>query len=261
MGLGLLPASKIEPPVVTLQNPTLRVPIYILDNGAHIDFAVPMYSTVYLQQGAFAINFEELFGIATPNNDGVMLPPDTRHPHLTLAAIAQSTSLAAQAQEAENLPPPPPLTNPLAAQPQKWCIIGWGQKEFYQTTPTWADINLAVTARAAIGADAALHAAAYTGRFTPRSDARMVFLTQNQYIALYTYIQHTLSKDTQGNPMPLQTPAVEQGHKFLYATGTFSAINTCNTWAARALNSAGVPAPLWTITPWFVMWHLPSYSL
>lgn len=41
-------------------------------------------------------------------------------------------------------------------------------------------------------------------------------------------------------------------------TGSYSIVNNCNVWSARALDAAGIAVPLWSGIPHPLMWMLPN---
>lgn len=130
-----------------------------------------------------------------------------------------------------------------------WLAIGWGDKNFYMNTPTWADLTFSTAIAAATGlGTAGIHASYYHGVPTDRPIIHLR-LTQNQYQRLCAYISNSLVADENGNRIMVK-PMLE-GINFDYdryydAYGRYSMIHTCNTWVNNGLKASGQRACLWT---------------
>jgi len=146
--------------------------------------------------------------------------------------------------------------------------VGWGAREFYLATPTWDEVRPGVALRALALAPAALHMDVMAGPPLADADTRVLRLARQGYRGLVTFVAASLLRDAAGRPMPIPAPANDgdgggQGpgygpdSLFYEATGRFSPVRTCNTWAADALAAAGARAPVWTPLPHFVLYHLP----
>ncbi len=124
-------------------------------------------------------------------------------------------------------------------------IVGWGARDFYTTAGTFADITASATLRAVTG-DASVLRVDVIGDFPPGFDPPRLRLSQDQYAALLAAIAATAT----GPAIPGAGHTGTDG--FLEAEGRFHILNTCNTWVSRMLRAAGVPAGIWTPTPYAV---------
>ena len=156
-------------------------------------------------------------------------------------------------------PLPPGQTEPRA---DLYVHIGWGQREFYLNTPTWADVRLPLLLRAAAGASAAMHV-----EYAPAPDLAglepdyaILRLTPDEYAALARFILSDLPRGPDGQALRIAAPGFGAYDAFYEAGGLFSLFNTCNTWTARALRAAGQAAPRWTNLAWFVLYHLQGQA-
>jgi uncharacterized protein (TIGR02117 family) len=128
--------------------------------------------------------------------------------------------------------------------------IGWGNLDFYRSTPSWADFDAGIALNALTGlGPAALHV-----QYRPGAGAdprcRSAEISVPQYRALANYIAATLVS---------QTPAGEgygMTDLFYPAQGHFSLMKTCNVWVGAGLKAAGLPAGLWTPFSFQVLSHL-----
>jgi len=137
--------------------------------------------------------------------------------------------------------------NPDSSLP--WLAIGWGDKNFYMNTPTWADLTVSTAVTAATGlGTAGIHASYYYDVPTDRPIIHLQF-TRNQYMRLCAYIDRSLIADDKGRRVMLQPllAGVNFNHDRYYdAHGRYSMIHTCNTWVNNGLKASGQRACLWT---------------
>lgn len=154
-----------------------------------------------------------------------------------------------------------------ALSPHAHLAVGWGAREFYLTTPAWDQVRPGVALRALALAPAVLHVEVMPGPPLPDADTRTLHLTRQGYRNLVAFVAASLSRDTAGRPVRIAAtqqgngagygPGYGPGSLFLEATGRFSPLRTCNTWAAEALATTGARTPVWTPLPQFVLHHLP----
>ena len=125
--------------------------------------------------------------------------------------------------------------------------FGWGQREFYLKTRTWADFSVLTGIRAVLWRpDTLMHV---TERTAPPRDAIRLRLSHDQYSRLVRYIRGSFAGKVQ------RVPGAGYGEydNFYEGAGTYSPFMTCNEWANRALSVAGVRAALWSPLPYGVM--------
>jgi uncharacterized protein (TIGR02117 family) len=119
--------------------------------------------------------------------------------------------------------------------------IGWGDLDFYRSTPRWADFEIGTALRALTGlGPAALHVQ-YRPAPGENEDCRRLAISAAQYRALSDYIGATLTS-------PGRPAAAGYGSTDLFyaAHGRFSLFKSCNVWLGQGLKAAGLPAAVWT---------------
>lgn len=128
-----------------------------------------------------------------------------------------------------------------------YFIVGWGARDFYTTTPQWADMTARATLRAITG-DASVLRIDTVWPGIAFDQVPQISLSQEQYAALLVEITATAAPDAIGLEV--------QGHRptsgFVEAQGRFHILRTCNTWLGRVLRAAGIPMGTWTPTPYSV---------
>jgi len=134
--------------------------------------------------------------------------------------------------------------------------IGYGNREFYLNTPTWADLSLKTAAAAMLGSGPTLLHIEHVDRPRPEEWQRPLRLTAEQYRRLAGYIQRRFQLDATGRPIPVLGRGYANYDMFYEANGGYSFVMTCNEWTGRALRAAGVRIGLWTPFEQSIMWRL-----
>ena len=144
----------------------------------------------------------------------------------------------------------PPAQYPVDVTQFDHIGIGWGDLDFYKSTPRWADFDIGIALRALTGlGPAALHVQYRPGP-GPNEDCRQATISLPQYRALVDYITATIAA-----PVPA-APGYGATDLFFPAQGRFSLIRTCNVWVGQGLKASGLPTGLWTPFSFQVLSHL-----
>lgn len=128
--------------------------------------------------------------------------------------------------------------------PLPWIAFGWGDAEFFATTPSWSDLRFSTALAALSGSgEGAMHVeylarpGAYVGR--------ELRLTAEQHARLVDYIRGSFQRDANGRPRRLAAPGYFASDAFYAAGPRYSLWFTSNEWVRRGLHTAGVRVPLW----------------
>lgn len=133
-----------------------------------------------------------------------------------------------------------------------WLWFGWGDRDFYLNTPTWAQVSPRTALRALIGSDATLIHVDHL--LEPWPDATPVRLTPAQYRRLTAGIRGSFDL-TRAQPIR----GYDVADVFYPARGHYDALRTCNWWTGRMLGEAGVRVGVWTPFSATVMqWFRPA---
>jgi uncharacterized protein (TIGR02117 family) len=135
----------------------------------------------------------------------------------------------------------------------EFIAIGWGDREFYLNTPTWADLTASRAFGALAGGNRALVHVSYLRRAQLARGAYALPLTQAQYAQLAGYVRAALP---QGRATPIAGAHYDDQDAFYEANGGYNLFETCNTWTGRGLREAGVTVGRWTPFDFTVTWHL-----
>jgi len=122
----------------------------------------------------------------------------------------------------------------------RWLAFGWGNRDFYINTPTWAQFKWRYAFAAATGQGDTLIHVDLLPSVAPSHDVRPVRVSVAQYHALAAYIDATFADHRE----------VIHGYGaddvFYAARGQYSIFRTCNVWTGGALKAAGVKTALWS---------------
>jgi uncharacterized protein (TIGR02117 family) len=135
--------------------------------------------------------------------------------------------------------------------------LGWGSRDFYLNTPTWADVDFAIAARSVLWDESVLHVE-YRPRPGPAENCRQWRADPASYARIAGFVRETL-RLSQG--LPTQAgPAYDTRDAFYVANGRYTILETCNQWTGRALRLAGAPVAPWTPYSFLVTWNMPMIS-
>ena len=137
--------------------------------------------------------------------------------------------------------------------------IGWGDAGFYQAQ----DITVALALRALFWSrGAVLHLVAFSGKPQHYFKGEPVYatcLSARELSALQRYLVSSFLRNDTEPVVPLR-PGLYGESAFYSAAGRYHLFNTCNTWTAKALRSAGLKiVPSFKLTAASVMDFLEKH--
>ena len=135
----------------------------------------------------------------------------------------------------------------------EFIAIGWGDREFYLNTPTWADLTAARAFGALRGGNRALLHVTWLRRADLRGSVWRLPLSVPQYAALAGHVHAALPG---ARAVPIAGAHYDGNDAFYEANGSYHLFETCNTWTGRGLRRAGVPMGRWTPFDFTVVRHL-----
>lgn len=136
--------------------------------------------------------------------------------------------------------------------------IGWGERNFFLETPTWADLTASTAIQALLWpSDTCMHVTMTRAEYW-RQQGRSVRISSEQYRELVTYILGYLRRDAQQRLIVVPEITYGDHDVFLEARGRYHALNTCNSWVGRAMDRAGICTPWLTPLPKTMFLWLPA---
>ncbi|TBW28496.1 TIGR02117 family protein [Gramella sp. KN1008] len=135
----------------------------------------------------------------------------------------------------------------------KYYSFGWGDREFYRTTPYWEDLSFKTGFKAIfLNTPSAIHIT----RFEKINSEKFIELNieTEQYIKLCEYILKHFQFSSEGKLKPLDFHYSNRD-AFYNSTSSFHAFRTCNSWVNNALKYSGLRSCLWTPFAWPLFWQ------
>ena len=140
---------------------------------------------------------------------------------------------------------------------QTHVAFGWGDQGFFLQTKTWDDFKVSTAANALLlPSESCMHVGFIRSEYI--SDAVSVTVSEQQYQRLVDHIESTFERDADGKRIQIAGEAYFQTDGFFRAKGRYHLLNTCNSWAGRALKAAGVKVPWLSPMPKSPMLYLDS---
>lgn len=127
-----------------------------------------------------------------------------------------------------------------------YVSFGWGDLQFYTTTPRWEDLTLEIAFKSLFTKTPAAVHTTFLQRIREGEDIRRVIIDSIQYRKLSTYISNSFEFDSLGNTRPVPDLHYNNTDVFYHAKGSLNLFKTCNTWVNTGLKEAGMKACLWT---------------
>lgn len=157
------------------------------------------------------------------------------------------------------------LADPRYGDP-RWAThlsFGWGQRDFYLETATWADIKPSTLFAVLVGGDETLVHVAHEHDPQPGKYLRPLRISAPQYRKLAGLIEARFAHDADG---AISAPILgyHANDVFYEGVGNYTPFYTCNAWTGDVLRAIGVRVGKWTplesgVMRWFPT-KLPSRS-
>ncbi|MDG1261652.1 MAG: DUF2459 domain-containing protein [Flavobacteriales bacterium] len=136
----------------------------------------------------------------------------------------------------------------------EFYAFGWGDRDFFINTPTWAELKLSTALKALFTPSETLM---HVNRHDQKgSDWLEVKLTEEQLTTLQDEIMSGFAIQ-KGNTKTYVEGHSYFGHdEFYNGSGSYTCLFTCNTWLNSTMKSCGVKAAVWTPFDFGVLhWH------
>ncbi len=133
----------------------------------------------------------------------------------------------------------------LRRQPtSQYFAFGWGDKNFYLDTRYLKDLTLKNTVNALfLNSSSVMHVTRYDIK---QPNWLEINVSETELNALNAYIQNSFQLNENGMKMILDNQGYSAIDDFYQAKGSYSALNTCNTWVNSGFKQSGLKASLWT---------------
>jgi len=127
---------------------------------------------------------------------------------------------------------------------ETYLSFGWGDEDFYLNTPTWSDLSFKNAFNAMfLDSNTLIHLTRYKQK---GSDWTVVNLNNNQLKTLNEYILNSFKLNDNDSKIILEGKGYYYNDDFYKANGSYSCINTCNSWVNSALKQSNLKSCYWT---------------
>ena len=198
-----------------------------------------------------------LFGSLVPVNRGWAEPDRGITVYLADNGIHADIVMPARALGLDWAPLVPKSDTAAAPPDARWVAFGSGEEKVYLQTPTWWDIRPGTIWAALTGSRRVMHVEWVP---SPSYAAREIRLRPEEYRRLWAAIRADFRLGPDGRPILVKHPGYGCCDSFYWAGGRFSALSTCNTWAAHKLRLAGVETSLWPPFVQGLLWRYRKSS-
>jgi len=137
---------------------------------------------------------------------------------------------------------------------ETYISFGWGDRDFFLTTPTWDDIRASTVARSMLMPTGTVMHVMLSAKPAEAERYSRVVIDEAAYARLVSFVESHFVLDGSpaiGDLQPVLIPGYSYGNRdaFYEAQGTYSLLYTCNAWTSDALQVAGVRTGCWTPFP------------
>lgn len=128
----------------------------------------------------------------------------------------------------------------------RYVAFGWGDRQFYIETPTWAELKFSTAVNALFfPSKAAMHVTFY--KSVPQGEfCKKINISADQYMRLVRYVENSFQKNREDQYILIDNPGYGEDDCFYEANGSFHLFFTCNTWTNNELKISELKASLWT---------------
>ena len=140
----------------------------------------------------------------------------------------------------------------------KYVAFGWGEKDFYMNTPTWADLKFWTAFKAAfLFNHGVLQIYGFSAKLKETKNTIKINLTKEQMNQLNDYIYDSFIFDDLKVPKQVMPTKISDPDILYYeATRKYSIFFTCNNWTSKGLKRAGVKNSVWAPFDRSVLFYL-----
>jgi len=141
----------------------------------------------------------------------------------------------------------PLVDDPAMSASAQFVGFGWGDRELFLNTPSWADLTFETAFHAVFLPSAtAMHVSYWQFAPDESETSKRLLLTRAQHDALVEYITSSFVVDERGKPKHIAGSGYGDKDTFYEANGSYHLFFTCNEWTNQGLKRIGVRAARWS---------------
>jgi uncharacterized protein (TIGR02117 family) len=139
----------------------------------------------------------------------------------------------------------------------RYLSFGWGDRQFFMNGSF--DLTSIFDALFLPG-PSTIHVWGHVdepSQLSAQFEVKQVWLSRTEYLKLIQFVNAGFRRTSQGSVQYIR-PGLYPDSGFYEAVGSYSILQTCNAWTAKALQQADVNTPTWSALAPSVMYHLRS---
>ncbi len=136
-----------------------------------------------------------------------------------------------------------------------YAAFGWGDREFYLNTPTWADLKTKTALQAAFYLGRSIMHVTFHNQLREDKNCRKIRVSRKEYSRIVDFVNSGFNRTESGEAVFVEAKPYGNNDSFYEGTGKYSLFYTCNSWTNEALKSGGQKAALWTLTDTGIFCH------
>lgn len=136
--------------------------------------------------------------------------------------------------------------------------FGWGDRNFYINTPSWADLKASTACSALLMPSETVMHVSYQTEPATDEETRSVTISTDQYQTLVEFINESFRSKAPGEFQQIQDQCYGDYDAFYQGAGNYHCFRTCNCWVSEGLQRAGVKTGWFTPLPKTVFLYLPD---
>lgn len=134
--------------------------------------------------------------------------------------------------------------------------FGFGNRDFYLNTPTWADLTFKTALAAGFGRGPGLVHVEHVHAPGKTAYTRALKISRAEFGKVTAFIRNSFVLDPEGKPLPILGKGYGAGDVFYEGRGKYNMARTCNEWTGEGLRAAGVKTGVWTPFSQGITWRL-----
>ncbi|MCG9973300.1 TIGR02117 family protein [Christiangramia crocea] len=135
----------------------------------------------------------------------------------------------------------------------KYYSFGWGDREFYRTTPYWEDLRFKTAFKALfLNTPSALHITQLSQIDSDKFIELNIEAEEYKRLSEYFLKHFELNDDRSLTPLNFH---YSDNDVFYASKSSFHAFRTCNSWVNSAIKYSNLRACLWTPFTWPIFWQ------
>jgi uncharacterized protein (TIGR02117 family) len=149
---------------------------------------------------------------------------------------------------------------PVADPGVGWIVAGWGGRDFYIETPTWAELKPLPLLKGLTIDRSVMHVALYGDLNLPQPGIIPISVGAAEFERMLARTLASFAGDAATGYEPIGEIGYGEYDRFYAANGYFSALVGCNTWTSAVLREGGLRTGMWNPMPQTLAWSLRLYN-